>query len=185
MSVAVIAGAVGQYPLGRLSDRIDRRIVIITCSLGAAIAGGSLAVINPNWEIGLLGAAGLFGFFAFPLYALSVAHLNDYVEEDGYVEAASGLLLVFALGAVVGPLIASTAMRYFDVNALFAYTAAIHVTMAVYAFYRLHKRAAPLVEDRVQFVDSIRVAQTVSSIDPLSEDVNSEKNDVERSTEAT
>ncbi len=168
MSVVVISGAVGQYPLGRLSDHIDRRTVIILSCFGAAIAGIGLSLIDRNWEVGFLAAGAVFGFFAFPLYALSVAHLNDFVEEDGFVEAASGLLLIFAIGAVIGPLIASATMRYFGINMLFAYSAFVHSSMAVYAFYRLHKRAAPLVEDRVQFVDSIRVAQTVSGVDPLS-----------------
>lgn len=172
MSICVIAGAVGQYPLGRLSDHIDRRIVIILSCLGAAVAGLSLAVIDHNWQAGFLAAGAVYGLFAFPLYALAVAHLNDFVEEDGFVEAASGLLLVFAIGAVVGPLIASAIMRFFGVDMLFAYTACVHLCMAIYAFYRLRQRAAPLAEDRVQFVDSLRVAHTVSAIDPLSGDAS-------------
>ncbi len=169
MSVAVIAGAVGQYPLGRLSDHVDRRKVIILASLGAAMAGVGLALIGHHSGPGFFGVAALFGFFAFPIYALAVAHLNDFVEADGFVEAASGLLLVFAAGAVVGPLIASIFMRYYGVNALFAYTATVHIAMAAYAFYRLHKRAPTLEEERTHFVDSIRVAQTVSAINPLSD----------------
>ena len=167
MSVTVIAGAVGQYPLGRLSDRLDRRKVIILASLGGALAGIGLVFVGRYWEPGLLVAAAFFGLFAFPLYALSVAHLNDFVEADGYVEAASGLLLIYAGGAVVGPLIASTSIRFYGVDTLFAYTATVHLAIAAYAFYRLRKRAAPAAEDRVQFVDSIRVAQTVSAVDPV------------------
>lgn len=170
MSVAVIAGAVGQYPLGRLSDHIDRRTVIILSCIGAAIAGISLAMIDHNWQIGFFAAAAMYGFFAFPLYSLSVAHLNDFVEEGGFVEAASGLLLIFAIGAVVGPLIASATMRFLGTDKLFAYTASIHLCMAAYAFYRLKQRAAPQASECVPFVDSILVAHTVSSIDPTSSD---------------
>ena len=169
MSVAIIAGAAGQYPLGRLSDSVDRRKVIILASLGAAMAGIGLTLIGHHSGPGFFGIAALFGFFAFPIYALAVAHLNDFVEEDGFVEAASGLLLMFAAGAVVGPLIASALMRFYGVNALFAYTATVHIAMAAYAFYRLNKRAPAMEEDRVNFVDSIRVAQTVAVIDPLSD----------------
>lgn len=175
MSVSVIAGAVGQYPLGRLSDRIDRRTVIILSCIGAAIAGISLAIIDYNWQAGILAAAAIYGFFAFPLYSLAVAHLNDFVKEDGFVEAASGLLLIFAIGAVVGPLIASAIMGFLGINMLFAYTASVHLCMAAYAFYRLNLGAVPLAEDCVPFVDSIRVAYTVSSIDPLSGDAESDK----------
>ena len=167
MSAAVLAGAVGQYPLGRLSDRIDRRKVIIFASLGAALAGVGLVLVGRFWEPGLLLAAGAFGLFAFPIYALSVAHLNDFVEADGFVEAASGLLLVFAAGAVLGPLIASAFMRFYGINALFAFTATIHLLTAAYALYRLTRRAPKPTDERVGFVDSIRVAQTVSAVDPL------------------
>lgn len=169
MSVAVIAGAVGQYPLGRLSDSIDRRKVIILSSLGAAMAGIGLSLIGHHSGPIFIGIAALYGFFAFPIYALAVAHLNDFVEEDGFVEAASGLLLMYALGAVVGPLIASALMHFFGINALFAYTATVHISIAVYAFYRLHKRAPVSKEERVLFVDSVRVAQTVAIIDPVSD----------------
>ena len=169
MSVAVIAGAIGQYPLGRFSDRTDRRKVIIVAALGAAFAGVGLVVAGRTWEDGILPFAGAFGFFAFPIYALCVAHLNDFVEQDGFVEAASGLLLVFAAGAVVGPLVAAAGMRFYGVDGLFVFTAAVHFATAGYALYRLTQRAAPRAEDRVQFVDSIRVAQTVSAVDPLAE----------------
>ena len=168
MSVAVISGAVGQYPLGKLSDNIDRRKVIILASLGAAMAGIGLAFIGHHSGPVFFGVAALFGFFAFPIYSLAVAHLNDFVEADGFVEAASGLLLMFAAGAVVGPLIASALMRYYGVNTLFAYTATVHIALAAFAFYRLRNRAPALAQDRVDFVDSLRVAQTVSVIDPLS-----------------
>lgn len=166
MSVAVIAGAIGQYPMGRLSDRIDRRKVIIISCIGAAIAGISLTLVGRYWEPGLLVAAAFFGLFAFPLYAICVAHLNDFVEADGFVEAASGLLLIFALGAVIGPILASTIMRYFGTDTLFAFTAVIHSLVAIYVIMRLRKRDAPAIEERVQFVDSIRMSQTVSNFDP-------------------
>ncbi|HMB75823.1 MAG TPA: MFS transporter [Kiloniellaceae bacterium] len=169
MSVAVIAGAVGQYPLGRLSDRMDRRKVIIVSCVGAALAAVSLLFVDRYWEGGLLFAVGAFGFFAFPLYAVSVAHLNDFVEPDGFVEAASGLLLVFAAGAVVGPLIASSVMRAYGVDSLFAFTAAVHFATAGYAVYRLTQRVAPPEAERVQFADSFLFAQTISTVDPLPE----------------
>lgn len=170
MSVAVIAGAVGQYPLGRASDRMDRRKVIILASLGAAMAGGGLILTGRLWEPGLLLAAAGFGFFAFPLYALAVAHTNDFVTSDSFVEASSGLLLIYAAGAVAGPLFASALMRFYGVDALFGFTTAVHLGAALYAFYRMRSHEAPPEEDRIQFVDSIRVAQTVSAVTPLPED---------------
>lgn len=165
MSVAVIAGAIGQYPMGRLSDKIDRRKVIIISCLGAAIAGITLVLMSRYWEPGLLIAAAFFGLFAFPLYAICVAHLNDHVEADGFVEAASGLLLVFAVGAVIGPILASTVMGYFGTDMLFAFTAVVHIVVAGYVIFRMRKTLSPPSEERVDFAESMLVAQTVSTID--------------------
>ncbi|GAB4224228.1 MAG: MFS transporter [Kiloniellaceae bacterium] len=169
MSTAVIAGALGQWPLGRLSDKTDRRRIIIAAACGSAAAGLAFVLWSPTWGTPLLGLVALFGLFAFPLYGLSVAHMNDYVEPDGYVEAASGLLLVFALGAVVGPIITSTLTRFFGMDALFATTAGVQLCLALFALHRMRRRAPAPEEEHVAFSESLNLAQTVSTVDPLSE----------------
>jgi MFS family permease len=166
MSVAVIAGALGQWPLGQLSDKMDRRRVIIGSACGSAIAGVLFVLWAPPWGPGLLALVFLFGLFAFPIYGIAVAHMNDYVESDGYVEAASGLLLVFALGAVVGPVAASTLIRIFGPDALFGMTAAVQLCLAGFALYRMQMRAPAPLEEHVAFTESLNFAQTVSTVDP-------------------
>lgn len=168
MSLTVIAGAAGQWPLGRVSDRMDRRKVIIIACFGGALAGVGLMLSGQIWPRGLLLFAVLYGFFSFPLYALCAAHMNDFVEPDGYVEAASGLLLVFGAGAVLGPITASALMRYYGVDWLFGFTAFVHLAMAGFTVYRMRQRARAPAEERVEFSDAIRLAQTVSAVDPLS-----------------
>lgn len=168
MSLTVICGAAGQWPLGRASDRVDRRKVIIAACLGGALAAVGLVAAARLWPEGLLLFAGLFGFFAFPLYSLCTAHMNDFVQPDGFVEAASGLLLVYAGGAVLGPLIASAFMRFYGLDALFAFTAVVHTGMVVFTVYRMRRREQAPKEDRGEFADAIRVSQTVSVVDPLS-----------------
>ena len=168
MSIAVIAGAIGQWPLGRLSDRIDRRKVIVLSCLCAALAGAGMVVLAQLWQQGILAAAFLFGLFAFPLYAISVAHMNDFVEPEGYVEAAGGLLLVYGLGAIAGPLAASFAIRFAGVESLFAFTAIVHVAMAAFAAYRMGQRSPAPAAEHITFADALRVAQTTSNVDPLS-----------------
>lgn len=168
MSIGVIAGAIGQWPLGRLSDRIDRRQVIILACSGGALAGVGAVLLAQAWPGAPFVFAFLFGFFAFPLYALTVAHLNDFVDPEGYVEAAGGMLLVFAIGAAIGPLFASVVIETVGVIYLFAYTAVIHAVTAVFAIYRMHKRTPVADEDQVPFTDSLLYSQTVSVVDPLS-----------------
>jgi len=176
MSVTVIAGAVGQWPFGRMSDRMDRRRVMLASCCGAALAGLGLVFLVPLWPGLLFVFAFLFGMFAFPLYALSVAHTNDHIDPSDYVEAASGLLMVYAIGAVVGPLVASSTMQVVGVSGLFGFTLSVHLATAVFILYRLGKRSAPPLEEYMPFTDAIRVAQTVSAIDPLSHG-EAEKND--------
>ncbi len=169
MSTAVIAGAVGQWPLGYLSDKIDRRKVIIAACVGAALSGLGMSGFANEWRSAMFVFAILFGGFAFPLYALCAAHMNDSVEAGGFVEASSGLLLLYAAGAVAGPLIASTMMRLIGPNGLFLFTTLVHSLMALFALYRIRQHARPREADREPFSDSARIALTVAPIDPGSE----------------
>lgn len=167
MSVAVIAGAMWQWPFGRLSDKIDRRKVIVIVCFGASAMGLGMSVFAHRWENATYMFSFFFGMFTFPLYALCAAHMNDSVEEGGFVEASSGLLLLYATGAVIGPLVASATMRFVGPEGLYFFTSTAHIAMAVFAFYRLRRRERPPEEERAPFVDSIRIAQTISAVDPL------------------
>jgi MFS family permease len=168
MSLTVIAGAAGQWPLGRASDRVDRRKVIVLACVGSALAATGLMLSSQFWPPGFYVFAALFGFFTFPLYSLCAAHMNDYVEPDGYVAAASGLLLVFGAGAVLGPLLASAVMRAVGVDQLFGYTAVVLMSTAAFTLSRMRQRARAPEKERVEFADSIRMSQTVLAVDPLS-----------------
>ncbi|MDH3761064.1 MAG: MFS transporter [Gammaproteobacteria bacterium] len=167
MSVTVIAGAVGQWPIGRYSDRIDRRRVMLVSCFGAAAAAGGLTFLIPLWQNSLFVFGFLFGMFAFPLYSLCVAHTNDRIDPDGYVEAASGLLMAYAAGAVIGPLFASFVMQLMGTSGLFVFTLCIHVATAIFIVYRISMRSSPPLEEHIPFGDALRVAQTVSTVDPL------------------
>ncbi len=117
----------------------------------------------------------MFGLFAFPIYGLCVAHMNDYVETDGYVEAASGLLLVFALGAAIGPVLTSLLIRFFGPDALFGMTAGVQLCLAAFALHRMRRRAPAPEEAHVAFTESLNYAQTVSTVDPSGDHEPSEK----------
>src|SRR3546814_20763522 len=90
--------------------------------------------------------------------------MNDHVEPGGYVEAASGLLLVYAMGAVAGPLISSTFMQHFGPDAMFGVTASVHLALAGFAFYRMRQRARAPDEEPVAFSDSLALAPTVAPV---------------------
>ena len=158
MSIAVMAGAIAQWPLAQLSDRTDRRSVVVFASIAGAIAGAGAALCAGlwRWELGPFVFFFLFGLSALPLYTLCAAHMNDSVESGGFVEASSGLLLLFSLGAVSGSLAGSVAMDLMGPAGLFSFTAAVHGGLAVFALARMRLRpsragraapAAPLVPE--------------------------------------
>lgn len=167
MTAAVLAGAIGQWPLGRLSDWTDRRRVIVFACLGAVAGGAGTAFASDFFMGGHLVFAALFGVFSFPLYALCAAHMNDSIRDGGFVEASSGLLLLFATGAVLGPVVASIVAHAIGPHGLFLFTATVHAALGIFACYRMLQRPAPPEEDREPFADSMRVAQIISPIDPL------------------
>lgn len=171
MSSTVIMGALGQWPLGRASDRVDRRKVIAMACAGAAVAGTGLSVFHGLGGPYVYASAWVFGFFVLPLYALAVAHTNDFTDPQDYVEISSGLLLLYAMGAVVGPMIASGVMAVTGPAGLFTYTSICFVLLGSFTLWRMLQRAPAPEEDRTDFADSIRLAQTVGAIDPLSEEV--------------
>ena len=164
MSATVLAGAAGQWPLGRASDRVDRRQVIAASCTFAAVAAAALASGMLTTETQLLIASCAFGFFAFPVYAMAVAHTNDFVSDGEFVESSSGLLLLFGAGAVLGPLAASVMMRQLGPQGLYTFTSLVHVSMAGFALYRMHRRDRASAEERTTFLHGLEAASTVSNI---------------------
>jgi MFS family permease len=138
---AVIAGGVAlQWPLGWLSDRIDRRKVIVGTFFGAAAVAAAAAAAGPaELLLFLLGA--VFGGLSFALYPLCVAHANDHVAPEERVEASGGLVLVYSFGAAVGPFSAGAAMALFGAPGLFAFIAACAGGATAFALWRVAARA--------------------------------------------
>jgi MFS family permease len=174
MSAMAIGGALGQWPFGRMSDKVDRRKVIATICLAACLTAIALSMLNDRWPQSILYFALLFGIFAMPLYAICVAHMNDFVSTDGFVEASSGLLLVYSAGAACGPLIATGFMEWLGKDGLFAFTAATHAAMAVFAIQRMFQRDRPSEEERSDFIAVSGAAPTVFTLDPRADQADEE-----------
>lgn len=166
MTAVVLGGAAGQWPLGRLSDRIDRRIVIVlSCGISAAV-GLTMWLLAPNlepYQIALLGAA--WGAGAFPLYSLAAAHANDFAEPDDYVMISSGLLLMYGIGAIIGPFIASAAMAISgEGGGLYVYTGVVHLVLAAYIILRILRRAPAPAAKHIAFSEALNYSQTKSQV---------------------
>ncbi|HWK38618.1 MAG TPA: MFS transporter [Hyphomicrobium sp.] len=183
MSAVVLGGAVAQWPLGTLSDRMDRRLVMLGAAIIAMLAAVVLMLMPSADKLSLVLVGAMFGAGAFPLYALAVAHANDCVEEKESVEVSSGLLLLYGMGAAVGPLLAAVWRDMFNAPSLFYFTAAVHVVLACYVVWRMSRRQAPEAEHRVHFSEAAIVAQTVFPIEPHSVSASAADDDVEADTQ--
>ncbi len=169
MSVAVIGGALSQWPAGKVSDTMDRRKVIGACCFFAGIMGLGLTLVHGNSVTGMWVFIFLFGVFTFPVYSLCVAHANDSVSREDFVEVSSGLLLIFGVGAIIGPLLASKLIQHFGQPALFLFTATIHGLTGSFAFYRITQRDRVSIEELEDFVVIPQTSPEVNLLDPRSE----------------
>jgi len=155
MSAFVLGGTLIQLPLGRFSDRFDRRWIIVGVSAAAAIGGVALALLG-HWEVHsrwlLYSLAFFFGAAMLPLYSLSIAHANDRIERTEFLEASATLLMVNALASVAGPMLAAIVTAMAGMWTLFLYTAAIHVAMVLFTLQRIAVARAPAEESRELFV---------------------------------
>ncbi|OAM73821.1 MFS transporter [Devosia elaeis] len=139
-AIAAIAGAIGQIPFGRLSDRIDRRQVMVGLGAFAALVGLLVVLLNPGpgWVTFTLFA--LYGLAANPLYPIAVAHANDFARDGEFAKVAGGMLLIYGTGLALGPTLASMLMGAIAPMALFMVTALFHAGVAGFAFLRMRAR---------------------------------------------
>jgi MFS family permease len=151
MAGALIGGAVIQFPLGRLSDRMDRRRVLVAVAIAAAVIGVGLALLQPRSPTLVTGLAILYGAAIYPMYALSVAHANDFAAPEDFVTIAGGLLLLYGFGTMFGPVAAAYGMERFAPEGLFLFAATAHLLLIAYTVFRMSRRARPAQTMRETF----------------------------------
>jgi len=141
-----IAALLVQYPLGWLSDRMDRRLLILAVSAACAI-GALIGMLFGGVFTLLLVAAFVVGGTSNPLYSLLIAYTNDFLEHDDMAAAAGGMVFINGLGAVFGPIITGWMMGVVGPSGFFLFITILCAIMVAYAAYRMTQRAAPSVED--------------------------------------
>jgi len=134
-----IGAMVFQFPVGWLSDRMDRRILIVATSAIGFIAAVS-AIFGENIFIILLGSAFFIGGMSNPLYSLLIAYTNDFLEPDDMASASGALLFLNGLGAISGPLFTGYLMTEIGPSGFFVILAALLGLLTVYGFYRMTQR---------------------------------------------
>lgn len=143
MLAAVLGGLAFQIPVGRLSDRFDRRVVLIVLSIGLAGAAVALIWVPPSLIL-ILPIAALFGGLMSTLYPVCVANAHDRMPADRVVAVSGQLILTSGCGSVLGPLIGMSLMRRFDIDGVLYLMAGAALLLALVAGGRSLMSAAPL-----------------------------------------
>jgi MFS family permease len=145
MAAALVGALVTQYPLGYLSDRFPRRRVIFAVAVGAVVIATVGTFVDPGsaWLFAVMAA---YGSLAFPMYSLAVSLINDILPEHQLVAAAGGIIFVYGIGSIVGPLAASFLMAAIGSVGFFWSLAAFFVPVAVYAVVRIVTAVRPSQE---------------------------------------
>lgn len=151
LAAFVLGGAIGQFPLGRVSDFIDRRLVLAVAAALTAAISGLLALSDALPKEALLGLALCAGLVMFPVYALAAAHAYDWTSPQDMVETSAALILLFGLGSTIGPVVASVAMEAVGAGALFVVITAAAGALVAFIVVRLRLRGRPAEEMRGDF----------------------------------
>jgi MFS family permease len=140
MAAAILGGMALQFPIGRLSDKFDRRTVLISASLATGLA--ALAVI---WATGqtvaiLFAAVAFYGAVGFTIYPLSASQVNDLAAPDRLVQVAAGLLIAYGIGASIGPILAAQSMAAFGPAGFFLFIVGVNSALILFTTIRIIQR---------------------------------------------
>lgn len=166
MSVAIAAGALLQWPVGWLSDKLGRRLVLIFMAASGAASGMFIWQFAAQSSFHLLIGAALYGAFGMQIFGLCAAHANDYAEPHEFVAISGGLLLIYGIGSIIGPIIAPIVMSALVPSALFAFTGCVHGLLALYGIYRRTQREAAESTDDYVPIPHPRAFRLILRIDP-------------------
>ena len=145
VAAPMVGGVVFQWSISAASDDIDRRAVALAVSLVAVVTSVALT-IHPSGTWLSYAAMFVLGGMTFPLYSLAAAYTNDWTPPDRMLAAASQLVTVYGLGALVGPIVAGAIMNGAGPHSFFWTIAAMHAAIAAFVFYRLLAWRTPLAK---------------------------------------
>ena len=161
VGVIYLGGMLSQYPIGWVSDRMDRRqlIMILTAFGGAVVLIGSIFTQS---QIVLYALAFVVGGVANPLYSLLIAYTNDYLEPDDMASASGGLIFLNGVGAIGMPVVVGWSMTRFGPNSFFVILAMLMTAIATYAAYRTTKRAPTPVDETSAYATVLPQASPIA-----------------------
>lgn len=168
MTFTILGGAVLQWPIGLLSDYVDRRVVLAVSALASALLVALNYMLGGLSSVLLYGIAFLFGGFAFSIYSLSVAYVNDRLDPGQSLEATRGLLQVYGVSAVVGPLMVGWGMGSLGSWVLLLFFFTVLGILGLFTVKRIMTRDPVPVEEQGEFVAMSRTSEVL--LDNLNEE---------------
>lgn len=167
VAAAILGGAILQWPIGRLSDRFDRRQVLMWSALGSALVAAAVFLIGSMSLTLLIALTVPYGGLSFSLYALSVAHTHDRMHHaDNAMGVTRGLLLLNGIGATIGPLLLGVGMSLTDPVSFPLILALLLVGLAIFTWRRIALDPAVPTEERGEFVLLTRTSPAAIEMDP-------------------
>ncbi len=150
VGIAVLGGVIAQWPVGHLSDRFDRRRVLVALLLTSAVLGVLIGVL-PLGSTAILVLAFPLGSALHSCYAIAAAHAFDFAERSAYVETSAGLLFANGVGSMIGPIAASALMGAIGASGLFVFAGVAQLLLVAFILYRLTRRPALTAEFKTDF----------------------------------
>lgn len=171
MSTVVIGGLAAQVPVGMLADRFDRRIVMSCMLIAVGTSWGLLSnsIANGLPLAALMVMALAFGGAISSVYPLCVAQTFDRLERKYYVAASGRLLMVYSIGATIGPLLASTLMSLYGPRSFFLFESAVAIAYALFVLVSIRVGRALPTEGREKFVPLPDISPAAMALDPRTE----------------
>lgn len=163
MALGIAGGALAQLPLGRFSDKRDRRVVILAILLGGMLVSALAWFVSAGTMPYVMF---LFGAFTMPVYALALAHASDNVANQSFLEVGTGLLVIHALGSIIGPLFTAQFMQYFGSQSFFLFNAIILFFGAVLIALQIRSHASKREHYSEFNPATTAAAQGVLELDP-------------------
>lgn len=166
VSAAIIGGMLLQWPVGKLSDLIDRRLVLVGLFAALAVVSIGMTVL-PQGKFGpLLAGISLFGGIIFAIYPICVSHTNDFLTPAEMVPASGGMVLGFSIGAIAGPFLASLVMAVFEQDGLFLFSALVAIVALAFALWRMTVRPPVPFDQRLPFLPQAPIPGPLDGVTP-------------------
>ena len=183
VSAAIIGGMILQWPFGKLSDLIDRRLVLVGLFAALVVVSIGMTMLPQGRFTPLIGGVALFGGIIFAIYPICVSHTNDFLTPAEMVPASGGMVLGFSMGAIAGPFLASLVMSMFEENGLFLFAALVAAVALSFALWRMTVRPPVPLDQRLPFLPQTPIPGPLDGVTADGEDSGSEIGEAAPATE--